>query len=506
MESQVDVAIVGGGPTGLLLASELALAGLRVTVLERRLERVPESRALSMLARSVEILGIRGIADRFIDRGRPLPTSHFANLNTRLNFSVLESGFPFGLVIEQRVTEELLEERALEIGARLHRGARVMTVIETENGVRVSGFLNDNKFAIDAQYVVGADGARSIVRQQAGIAFPGTECISSYYFGDVRLAGAPQQGRFSIQSEVGGVEVFPIADGRSRVIFIDPSRYSVPVSTPVTLEEMQDGARRIIGGNTTVSDPSWLSRFGNESRLADSYRRGRIFLAGDAAHIHLPAGGQGMNTGLQDSMNLGWKLAGVLRGLAPEALLDSYHAERHPVGKQLIDNTLAQSAILSHFGHEGLALQKFMNQLLENPSINHYVAGIITALDIHYPDPLLGMKAVGRNEWVGRRLADAKLRLQNGTVTSLYGLLNRGNWIDLRFDKSPASPLPSGIDPNWIQAAEAKLLDRSSSLRGVTQILVRPDGHAAFAKERETVDFPSRPPPQNPDASTVASR
>jgi hypothetical protein len=208
------------------------------------------------------------------------------------------------------------------------------------------------------------------------------------YFGDVALTGGPSEGSFSVRNENGAVYAAAVGGGRYRIIFIDPARFLVPLSTPVTIEEMQDGARRIIGPDAVISDPSWMSRFGNETRLAERYRRGRIFLAGDAAHIHSPSGGQGMNTGLQDAMNLGWKLAGVVRGLAPETLLDTYEPERRPGGVQLIENTLAQGAISCAFGPEGVALRATMNQLLAIPTVNRQIAGRINALDIGYPEPL----------------------------------------------------------------------------------------------------------------------
>ena len=213
----------------------------------------------------------------------------------------------------------------------------------------------------------------------------------------------PSKGRFAVHGDAGSIEAFPIADGRHRVIFIDPGRFSVPLSTVVTLEEMQDGVRRIIGADVLLSDPSWMSRFGNETRLADRYRKGRIFLAGDAAHIHLPAGGQGMNTGMQDAMNLGWKLAGALRGRAPEGLLDTYEAERRPIGQRLIDNTRAQEAILSAAGPRGIALQGLMNKLLATPFCQSPFSRDDKRVDITYPDPLLpehgmGEERVGREE------------------------------------------------------------------------------------------------------------
>lgn len=479
-----DVIIVGGGPTGLMLAGELALAGARATLLERRVERVKQSRALSMHIRSVEILGLRGIADRFISRGMPRPTSHFAQLHTRLDFTHLNSKVAFGLLLPQAVTEQLLEEWALELGVRILRGWNVETIQDGGDAVRVCGTNPQGAFELASAYLVGADGPRSSVREQCNIGFSGSDTDQTYYFGDVYLEGpgVPEAGRFAVHSEAGGVEAFPIADGQHRIIFIDPARFSVPLSTAVTLEEMQDGVRRIFGPGVSLRDPSWMSRFGNATRLADRYRKGRVFLAGDAAHIHLPAGGQGMNTGLQDALNLGWKLAGTLRGWAPASLLESYETERRPVGERLMDNTRAQEAILSCPGQRGVALRAIMNELLELPAVNRFLAERVTGLDIGYPDPLLPDHTLGDARWAGRRLPDESLSLPDGTTTSLYALMHRGDWVDLHIDTQAASPVPAGIDPKWVRTVKATPLEESSSLQHLAAALIRPDGHVAFAK------------------------
>jgi 2-polyprenyl-6-methoxyphenol hydroxylase-like FAD-dependent oxidoreductase len=486
MRLEGDVVVVGAGPTGLMLAGELALAGVRVIVLERRVERVRQSRAMSMHTRSMEILALRGIADRFIRQGLPMRSGHFAGLDTRLDFAALDSRFASGLLLPQAVTEQLLEEWAIELGSVVRRGWIVDGVREEPDAVHVSGTQGQGTFEVMARYLVGADGARSIVRSRCDIGFPGSETDQTYYFADVRIQGGgmPAAGRFAVHRETGSVEAFPIADGRHRIIFIDPVRFSVPPSTPVTLEELQDGARRIIGPAVLLSDPSWMSRFGNETRLADRYRKGRVFLAGDAAHIHLPAGGQGMNTGLQDAMNLGWKLAGVLQGRAVGQLLDSYEAERRPVGQRLIDNTRAQEAILSGTGRRGAALQAVMNHLLRAPAVNRVLAEMITGVDIAYPDPLQPAHETGESGWSGKRLPDAGLRLVDGSVTTLYASMHAGDWIDLRIEAGAASPVPPDIESAWVRSITATPIDETSPLWDLATVLVRPDGHVAFAGAR----------------------
>lgn len=483
-KSEVDVAVVGGGPTGLTLAGELALFGLKVVLFDRRSTRVGQARALSMHPRTIEVFGLRGLAARFISRGTTVPTGHYAALDARLDFSVLDTGFPFSLLIPQTDTEALLEERATELGVDIRRGHDVETVEQDGRRVLVAGTNAAGAFELAAGYVVGADGARSKVRAQAGIGFVGCETDRTFYFCDVKVAHGPPGSRFQVETGAGIAEGFLLRDGRYRIVFCDAARFGVPLSEPVTLAEVQDGARRMMGPEVVLSDPSWMSRFGNESKLAAQYRRDRVFLAGDAAHIHLPAGGQGMNTGIQDAMNLGWKLASVVAGRAPAGLLDSYERERRPVGQQLIDNTLAQAQLIGMSSPGERALRSAVSAMLRVPLLNRQVAGMVSALDVHYPEPLFDGYDPGLPERTGRRLPDAALRLADGTETTLYALLSRGDWIDLHLAPAsvPASPAPPGIDPACIRTVEAELVSGTSSLHGPAAMLVRPDGHVAFAR------------------------
>jgi len=482
-QTRASVVVVGGGPTGMFLATELALANVNVVVLERRPDPVAQARALSMQPRSIELLALRGMIDRFLDQGVKVPTGHYAALDSRLDFTRLDSSCPYGLLIPQNQTESLLEARAIELGADIRRGWLVESVREDNDGVTVRGIGIDGNFTINASYVVGADGARSLVRQQCGIGFPGTPTSMTFYFGDVFIErnSMPVDGRFQIRTAAGIMEGFPKSDGRHRIVFIDPERLHTPLTSPVTLEEMQQGASRIMGSDTTLRDPTWMSRFGNETRLADRYRSGRIFLAGDSAHIHLPAGGQGMNTGLQDAMNLGWKLAAAINCWAPDSLLDSYDAERRPVGRQLIENTKAQGALIKTLMRDGDALWNAFNALLDIPATNLHVATMITALDTVYPAPLAEIVSTPANQWTGRRLRDTTLRMDDGTEVTLYSLLRAGEWVYLTLDRDNVPPPEFSIPTDRLRALAVTVIDAGSELRRLNSVLVRPDGHIAYA-------------------------
>ncbi|WNG27649.1 monooxygenase [Cystobacter fuscus] len=479
---QVEVAVVGGGPVGLMLASELALGGVKVAVFERRTERIAQSRALSVHPRTLELLALRGLAERFLARGTPLPTGHYAGLDTRLDFSALDTTFPYSLFIPQTLTEALLEERAREVGVALHRGYRVGGLWQDAEGVRLEGEREDGTFQVRARYVVGADGARSAVRTLAGIPFPGTDVTSTQLLGDVILAEPPPRPVMSLTRPSGGVMLVPLGDGvHHRIVVFAPGRQHVPLSEPVTREELAEAVREVVGTDFGMHSPLWLSRFGNETRHASRYREGRVFLVGDAAHIHMPAGGQGLNVGLQDAMNLGWKLAGVLRGLAPAALLDTYHHERHPVGARLIQNTLSQTALMTQLNPAGMALRDTFSALLTQPSVNRVLAEQISAFDVVYPTPPLpapeGLKAEPTVR--GTRLADQPLRREQGASRSLYSLLHEGKWLLLRRPTSARVELPASWS-GWTTQLTAELSREVPGLGAWSSLLVRPDGHLGY--------------------------
>lgn len=470
-----DVVVVGAGPVGLWVASELKLAGLEVTLLERRCEPTTQSRALTVHGRTIELFAMRGIADRFLAEGKPIATGHFAALATRLGFGDFDTRFPFTLFLAQSRTEALLEAYARELGVVILRDHMVEAIKgDNGSGYVVEGTCAQGHFAIRSRAVVGADGRRSVVRDAAGIRFDGHDSRRSMMMGDVyldHLDGPPVQ---MFHNERGGGMFAPLsADGRVRLILDDPERAHVATSEPPTLDELTASARRILGTDLGIRSPSWLSRFGDETRLADEYRRGLLFVAGDAAHVHAPAGGQGMNVGLQDAMNLGWKLAAVLRDGAPEALLDSYEVERRPVGAQLVRNTMAQIAIMTGFDPAHLALRSLMSDLLSIPELNRRLAGELSGFDLAYPpNSLPGIAGEG----AGVRIPDHQVILADGTPTSIHSLLRDGNWLQLSPSVGARVPVPVWVPNCRVTFVQARSMNAAAL---TTALLVRPDGYCA---------------------------
>ncbi|WP_062769610.1 FAD-dependent oxidoreductase [Sphingopyxis terrae] len=474
---KVDVVVVGGGPVGLWTACELKLAGLDVAVLERRIARTDQSRALTIHGRTVELFAMRGIADRFLAEGKPIPTGHYAALDTRLDFSSFDTQFPFTLFLAQSRTEALIEDHARELGVEFLRGHMVESITgDAAEGYQLSARQECGVSVFGARAVVGADARHSIVRRTAGIAFEGSDATVSIMMGDVRLKGANGPPVRTVSNERGGVTIVPVGPGGvARVIVIDPRRMRIPVGEPLSLEELASSTRQVLGEDVQLSDPTWLSRFGDETRLAARYREGNLFLAGDAAHLHLPAGGQGMNVGLQDAMNLGWKLAAVLNGVAPDALLDSYQKERRPVGAQLARNTLAQGAVMTGFDLAHLALRAEMSELLELPEVNRRLAGVLSGFDLRY----LGGDLFGDALGVGERVADRALRFADGTYTSIYRLLSRGKWLHLSCQSGMRMPLPEWLHPQAVDFVSASFAGLEVRDDSVAACLIRPDGYNA---------------------------
>ena len=480
MSNEFDVVVVGGGPVGLWLACELALADVKVAVLERRTARVTQIRALGIHGRTLEVFALRGLADRFLSRGRPMPFGHFGALDTRLDFSVFDTRFPFALVLPQPTTEGLLEERALELGVDIRRGHVVETVEPCADSIVIEGRNGGAPFHLSARYVVGADGARSIVRHAAAIDFTGDPARHTMMLGDVVLDAPPALPMLTMVNEAGSLIILPFGDGvHHRVAVVDASS-TVEASEPVSLGGLAAAATRVADTDFRPRDPIWLSCFTDETRLAEHYRKGRILLAGDAAHIHAPMGGQGMNVGIQDAMNLGWKLASVVHGTAPETLLDTYEQERRPVGEALRRNTLAQVALFCAFDPSTLAMRRMFEDILRVPEVNRQLADEISGFGVAYPEPLFPPDQgwEHRRGVSGRRLPDIDLVLKDGSGTTLYRLLEDGFWVRLQL--TPDAETLS--DTSVITAVNVAYSGNDGLLANFASVLVRPDGYLAHVR------------------------
>ncbi|MET8537447.1 FAD-dependent monooxygenase [Streptomyces sp. NPDC005065] len=467
-----QVVIVGAGPVGLWLAHELGIGGVSTLVLERDERRSPHSKALGIQPRTVEVLAMRNRHRDILATGRPLPNWHFGMLESRIDFRSLPTPFPFLLAHPQSATEELLERYATEQGAVVRRGHEVTSLTQDDSSVVVRGNGPDGTFQVSAQYVVGADGARSTVRREAGIDFRGSDTSAYGFLGEVVLDNPPDTPGFTALNEAGRLLVLPVSGGRFRVTGYDPVNQH---RDPLTLEELRDASLRIAGTDFGMRDPSWLSRFGNATRLAAVYRDRRILLAGDAAHIHWPAGGVGLNVGLQDAMNLGWKLAAVVQRTADEALLDTYHTERHPVGAELAEHTLAQTALIVGLTPEVTALRALLNEAIAvTPAFSRLLAAKLSGLDVVYPSA-----DVDAHPLTGGRVHDPE---GEGVFPLLYTgravLLSMGNGpVDTEVAERAAA---SGISVRPSRLAETG----GPAWSGVTAALIRPDGRVWWATEQ----------------------
>ncbi|MEU9865402.1 FAD-dependent monooxygenase [Streptomyces sp. NPDC047971] len=451
-----DVLVAGSGPTGMLLAGDLAAAGLRVTVVERRPHGISNmTRAFGVHARTLEQLDARGLADELIATGTPITELRlFRRLS--LDLTRLRSRFPYLLITPQYEVERLLERRALSTGVDFRYGTELRGLSQDADHVTVDVTGPDGTpTTLRARYLVGTDGHRSAVRTALGLPFPGESVIRSIVLADVRLAEKPE-GLLSVNG-VGDAFAFiaPFGDGWYRVMGWDRTR-QVADDEPVDLEEVRSIARRALGSDYGMHDARWISRFHSDERQAPAYRVGRVFLAGDAAHVHSPAGGQGMNTGLQDAANLSWKLAAVLHGDAPdpEALLDSYQSERHPVGAMVLRSSGAIVRLaMAHSPLQRTARALAARFLATVRPASAKAIGMISGLGISY----------GRNT---RRVPDLKLR-----EGRLYELLRKGEFVLIAPEgTTPALPTSPTSPERIVRATWTDPTRR-------TTLLVRPDGY-----------------------------
>lgn len=461
----MDVIIAGAGPTGLMLACELALVGVDVLLTDRIAERrTNEERAGGMHPRTLEVLDQRGLVDRFIERGRAMQFGHFSGLP--LDFSDFPTRYPYGLMLWQHQIELLLEERAADLGVRVRWSSPVTEVHQDDAGVEV--VAGGQRFR--ASYLVGCDGGRSTVRQLAGIDFPGTDATMTGMLGDVELVDPPDRMLLFERGRHGDFTVIKNDNGWYRVI-TGQYDHVAGRDVPMTFETLRDSILEIAGTDFGMHSPRWVSRFNDTARLASRYRAGRVLLAGDAAHIHFPAGGQGMNTSMQDAVNLGWKLAAVLDGYASDALLDTYESERRPVAERVLHNTRAQTALVRPGPHVD-ALRDIMTKLIEQPGVNEALSGMISGLDIHYP-------AGDGHPLIGRRIPDLDVRTAAGP-TRIYELLHSGRPVLLDLGANVSMP------SDWVNVVEARCDAREwavpvlGSAPAARALLIRPDGYVAW--------------------------
>jgi 2-polyprenyl-6-methoxyphenol hydroxylase-like FAD-dependent oxidoreductase len=477
-----DVAVVGGGPVGMWLAAELHRGGVRPVVLERRAERPPYSKALTIYPRTVEQFAMRGLVERWLAEGTPVPSSHFALMKNRLDFSFLPTRYPFTLFLPQRRTEELLEEHLAELGVPYLRRHAVTGLRQDEAGVDLDVDTPDGPAVVRAAYAVGCDGATSVVRAVTGIDFEGTPDTWRTILGDIELTDPPPAPALTLNQPGGSMYMVAIGGGRYRLAVIDHATLHDPLDKPATFGDLRASALRLAGTDFGMRDTpdAWLSRVGNAARQATRYRAGRVLLAGDAAHIHYPAGGQGLNLGLQDAANLAWKLAAEIRGWAPPGLLDSYHAERYPVGLDVIDDSLAQCGLFANPTREGVALRDRFNAILGSyPSMCRELAVRLSGLAIRYPAP--------GHPLAGRRVPDLDLRragVRGGSgfpAATLFGLLTPARFVLLNLAPAASAPAAPAGFADRLDTVTAALAEDTGEFAGVRAMLIRPDGYIAWA-------------------------
>jgi 3-(3-hydroxy-phenyl)propionate hydroxylase len=464
------VVIAGGGPTGLMLAGELALAGVDVAIVERRAsQELAGSRAGGLHARTIEVLDQRGIADRFLSQGKIHRVVHF---HVPLDISDFPTRHNYVLGLFQNHIERILAGWVDELKVPIYRGREVTGFAQDDAGVGVE--ISDGT-SLRAQYLVGCDGGRSVIRKAAGIEFAGWDPTMSWLIAEVHTKEEPAWG---LREDAGGTHaIAKLDDGRAmRVVLTEPQ---LKTEGEPTLGEVSEALIAVYGTDFGIHSPIWVSRFTDMTRQATAYRDRRVLLAGDAAHVHPPVGGQGLNIGVQDAVNLGWKLAQVVKRISPESLLDNYHAERHPVGARVLRNTMTQVA-LRRPDDRTKALRETMSEFLRRDEPRRQWAGELSGLDVHYDlgdgHPLLG-----------RRMPDLELVTANGPLR-VFTLLHDARPVLINFDRTRESE-PGGFDITpWadrVQRIDAEYggtweLPVIGAVGAPAAVLVRPDGYVAW--------------------------
>jgi 2-polyprenyl-6-methoxyphenol hydroxylase-like FAD-dependent oxidoreductase len=477
----VDVVVAGGGPAGLMLAGELRLGGVEAIVLERLAAPTGLSKALGLIGRAVQTLDYRGLLDRlgagFVPPAAFSRSAHLGGIPLdvgRLIDAAPPGHFPAPVPARQAQVEQVLEERARVLGTDIRRGHELVGLSQDQETVTVEVRGPDGTYRLRARYLVGCDGARSLVRKQAGIGFPGTAPTQVLRLGDVTLSG-PERDRVPVgilRTSTGLLSAGPLGEDVVRIVVSEWGQTPEYVDRDVrpTIEELRAAVRRVAGIDLAMSQPRWLSRFTDAARQADRYRAGRVLVAGDAAHIQLPAGGPGMSNALQDVVNLGWKLAAQVKGWAPPGLLDSYHAERHPAAERMLSFVRAQGVLLSP-GEHVTALRELISELLTHEQTLRYVVDRLLGLDIRYD---LAADGASVHPLVGGWAPDLPLRADGGDTQ--LGMLMHG-----------ARPVLLDLSADGrLRAAAAGWTDRVQTTMAVSEepldgLLVRPDGYVAWA-------------------------
>lgn len=475
------VVIAGGGPTGMMLAGELALAGIDVAIVERRPnQEISGSRAGGLHARTIEVFDQRGIAERFVSQGQPVQAVGFQMI--RLDISDFPTRHPHTLGLWQTHIERIMAEWIGELKVPIYRGREVTGFAQDEIGVDVQ--LSDGQ-SMRAQYLIGCDGGRSRVRKAAGIDFPGWDPTTSALIAEVEMTEQPQLGIRNDEIGVHGIGKLNYEIRNGEIVYLEGGPFRVMVTekhvgatTEPTLRDLSEALIAAYGTDYGVHNPTALSRFTDMTRQAATYRDKRVLLAGDAAHVHSPDGGQGLNTGVQDALNLGWKLAQVIKGASPESLLDSYHAERHPVGARVLQITMSAVA-LRRPDERTKALRDMMAQLLSMDEPRKRIAAEMSGLGISYDfgegHPLLG-----------RRMPDLDLITANGPLR-VFALLHKARPVLINFGERGSLDITPWA--NRVQLIDAKYdsvwnLPALGQVSAPTAVLVRPDGYVAWVGER----------------------